>query len=253
MGLSLIELADGFACHASSEMEARFIYQEIFEAHSYDLPGLLAGRTDPFIVDIGANIGLFCIYARRTHPAARIMAFEPAPENLQALRMNLELHRSGEVEVHPLCLGAQRKEAADFTYYPGLPGNSTLHPEEQVVLKSKMSRFLGEDAAATLFAPCELNVRVERLSYFLAEGREAATPVDLVKIDVEGAELEVLDGIDDADWPRIRNCVIEVHDSNDRLARMKSLLRGRGMTVSSTPAPFMEEELPYYYVTATRP
>jgi len=52
--------------------------------------------------------------------------------------------------------------------------------------------------------------------------------VDLVKIDVEGAEEEVLAGIGDADWPRIRQFVIEVHDVDGRLDRMTRLLEARG-------------------------
>ena len=49
--------------------------------------------------------------------------------------------------------------------------------------------------------------------------------MDLLKVDVERAELEVLMGIDAADWPRIRQIAMEVHDLDNRLSIIQSLLR----------------------------
>lgn len=55
--------------------------------------------------------------------------------------------------------------------------------------------------------------------------------VDLLKIDVEGAEWDVLMGVVDGDWPKIRQLVIEVHDAHGRVARIESFLRERGYEV----------------------
>jgi 31-O-methyltransferase len=60
---------------------------------------------------------------------------------------------------------------------------------------------------------------------------ELAT-VDLLKIDVEGSELEVLRGIAPADWLRIRQLVIEVHDADGRLATITDLLQEQGYRTS---------------------
>ena len=48
--------------------------------------------------------------------------------------------------------------------------------------------------------------------------------VDLLKIDVERAELAALSGIAMSDWPKVQQVVLEVHDIADRLAVVKSLL-----------------------------
>jgi hypothetical protein len=54
--------------------------------------------------------------------------------------------------------------------------------------------------------------------------------LDLVKIDVEGSELEVLEGIDEDDWPRLRQLVVEVHGG--RAERVRELLESNGFTVA---------------------
>ena len=55
--------------------------------------------------------------------------------------------------------------------------------------------------------------------------------IDLLKIDVEKSELDVLAGIEDGDWPRIRQIVIEAHDVNGNLSYLTALLQRQGYSV----------------------
>jgi 31-O-methyltransferase len=59
--------------------------------------------------------------------------------------------------------------------------------------------------------------------------------IDLLKIDVEGAEMEVLAGIAEADWPRIRRLVVEAHDTGGRLGQLIDALRDRGFVATQRP------------------
>ena len=52
--------------------------------------------------------------------------------------------------------------------------------------------------------------------------------MDLLKIDVERAELDVLRGIADEDWRKIRQLVMEVHDDKDTFSAVKELLNEKG-------------------------
>lgn len=66
-----------------------FIHGEVFEHGYYDLH--LPFKPDT-ILDLGANIGLTCVYFARCFPHALIAAVEPMPANLLLLRMNLDLN-----------------------------------------------------------------------------------------------------------------------------------------------------------------
>jgi FkbM family methyltransferase len=52
--------------------------------------------------------------------------------------------------------------------------------------------------------------------------------IDLIKVDVEGSELDVIQGIDENDWPKIRQFIIEVHDLENRLSTLVSLFHHHG-------------------------
>ena len=57
--------------------------------------------------------------------------------------------------------------------------------------------------------------------------------IDLLKIDVEGDELRVLQGLSSADYRRTRQVVVEVHDIHGRLDRCVSLLRRHGFRTTN--------------------
>jgi 31-O-methyltransferase len=76
--------------------------------------------------------------------------------------------------------------------------------------------------------------RVECAVTTVSEAMRASgiVAVDLLKIDVEGAEWEVLQGVDEADWPRLRQVVIEVHNVGGRVGRVRELLESNGFAVA---------------------
>jgi hypothetical protein len=74
----------------------------------------------------------------------------------------------------------------------------------------------------TVAVPCT----VKTVSQVLREAGQHV--IDLLKVDVEGAELDVLRGIDEADWPKIRAVIAEVHDVDGRVDAVRRLLEDRG-------------------------
>jgi hypothetical protein len=76
--------------------------------------------------------------------------------------------------------------------------------------------------------------------------------VDLVKCDVEGAELDVLEGIEDHHWPRIGAIVAEVHDVDGRLARIHGLLAAHGFADVRTEQDWINAGTDVFTVHALR-
>lgn len=229
----LVEFDDGLKVFASSSMEARFIYDEIFRFGCYDVICL---PEQSLVIDVGANIGMFALFVKRRYPDAEIMAFEPAPVSAACFRQNVGLHHLDGVHITEIALGSSADPAASFTYYPAIPGNSTRYPEQKGPAKAALSKIYSPKIAERLYQGVGMTVPVDRLSSFLSAGR----PVDLLKIDVEGSEVDVLGGIDPGHWPLIRQVVIEVEVEVEahgrRLAAVCELLESHGLEPSAGPA-----------------
>ncbi len=240
--VSLVQLDDDFGCYAPTDpdgqfLELRFVYSEIFgETYAEDIDRV---PVDGVVLDIGANIGMFTFRVKRYRPNATVLAFEPMPRTLEALRNNIELHELSNITVYPLALGSEEASETEFTFYPQAPANSTRYPER----KNYGTPLL--DTSTTV------RVSVTTAASVLAQHPELTT-IDLVKIDVEGAEAEVLAGLCDADWAKVRALVIEVDDVNGRLEQIRNLLTAKGYTVTANHAPLIPEEHGLYIVHAYR-
>lgn len=65
----------------------------------YDLPFLTFDGKAPIVIDIGANVGAYCLWASRRWPGCVLHAYEPHPENCAELRRTLDHHKL-KAEVH---------------------------------------------------------------------------------------------------------------------------------------------------------
>ncbi|HEY6802402.1 MAG TPA: amino acid adenylation domain-containing protein [Pyrinomonadaceae bacterium] len=229
--------------------ETEYLYHEIFEKQSYVRHGVtLPGARCVF--DVGANIGMFTLFAAQHAPQARIYAFEPLAPLCQTLRRNSST--LGErVKVFEHGLGS-REEAAQFTYYPrytmmsGMSAHADAAGERDVIaqyLRNEQAAGVAgaeellaqaDEILAGRFAAEQHECRLRPLSDVIRE--EAVEWIDLLKVDVQRAEWDVLSGIAEHDWPKIGQVVLEVHDpdeGNGRVADILNLLRKQGYNVNA--------------------
>jgi amino acid adenylation domain-containing protein/FkbM family methyltransferase len=234
------ELPNGMTIFHQNRAETDFVYHELFEEESYLRHGvtLADGAT---VFDVGANIGLFDLYLARKWRDLRIFAFEPLPPILRVLRLNLQLY-GAPVQVFPHGL-ASAPSTVTFDYYPHvsiLSGRFADSGEEHETVRKFLlaqlapGRELEEGVLEELLAD-----RLERQSFecevrTLSEVvRETGVErIDLLKVDVEKAELDVLQGLAEEDWPKVQQVVAEVHDLDGRLATITDLLHRHGFTVA---------------------
>jgi len=127
------------------------------------------------VVDIGAHHGLYSLLASGlVGRRGRVIAFEPSPRECRRLTTHLRVNRCRNVRVEP-CAVANESGEADFFVVDGYRdwGNSLRPPAIPEPIR-------------------RVRVPVRRLDDMLAEcGVER---LDFIKLDAEGAELEVLEG-----------------------------------------------------------
>jgi amino acid adenylation domain-containing protein/FkbM family methyltransferase len=260
-GQSFHELPDGTVLAHRNRSETEFLYHEIFEEQEYFRHGI-ALRDGDCVFDVGANIGLFTLLAGRAADV-RIHAFEPIPPLFETLAVNAALHGL-DVHLHE-CGLADEERAADFTYYPHVSLISGRHSdpaEEREVVRSFILGQAGQAGEADL-SPEQVEellderLRAERVSCRLRTvsgviAEEGIGRIDLLKIDVEKSEMEVLAGVRDEDWPKIRQVVVEVHDEDGRLERALALLRKHGFEAVAEQEPALAAS-GFHNVYARRP
>lgn len=149
-------------------------------------------------------------------------------------------------------MGLSTKESEEkLTYYPTLPSNSTLKPEEKVLLHREAVKRSGQDMADHWFGGSyEVDVKLQRLGHYLNNNSKEHRFIDLLKVDVEGAELDVLKGLDDGHWALIRNIVLETMEKSGIRAEIEELLKQKGFVFTIEGAPWAPEE--FYTIKAYR-
>jgi FkbM family methyltransferase len=172
--------------------------KEIFieEVYKQHLP------PNPYIIDCGANIGLSVIYLKHLFPDAEIIAFEPDEENFRLLQKNIESFNYKNVTA--------RKEAVWIE-------NSMLN----FASEGSMSSRIGNESTKHT-----VRVQAVRLKDFLDR------PISFLKIDIEGAEYQVIKDISDH-LHFVSNLFLEYHGSfkqNDELNEIFSLIVEKGFS-----------------------
>ncbi len=181
------------------------------------------------VYDIGANVGFLTIIAARlVGRQGRVIAFEPVPANLEQLRHNAAVN--GFTQVTARCEALSSTDGKAIFQVSADPTWGKL-----AGIGATISRKVGE-----------ISVAVSRLDTLLHEG-DLPFP-DLIKIDVEGAEADVLDGAGDTFRKSRPILLIELHGTNhaiaERLNRLSYFAVVLGSSASIVDSPW------YAYVIA---
>lgn len=203
------------------------------------------------VFDVGANIGLFSLLAYQQNPQIKVYAFEPIPSIFSVLKDNFNQYDSQKLLPFPFGIAAENGEQS-FTYYPNAPGLSTHYHEHmdeglekmlQTIEKSpeQLPEFIrGLDAEApvqdqrfnkmrailglkSLFQSETIQAEIFTLSQVIQEQQIAQ--IDLLKVDVNGSEMDVFRGIRGEDWAKIKQVVVEVPYSEEKIEQVTDLLR----------------------------
>lgn len=185
----------GFQFEAFDYETLHFLFREIFVRNEYAFDG---ASDRPLIFDCGANIGMATVFFKWRYPRAVIHCFEPDQTTFELLERNVTANRLADVHLHNLAL-ADAVGAVDFFV------SATQNGSLLMSLDPQRSADPGRGALKRTV------VDAGKLSSFIN-----GMPVDLVKLDVEGAELAVMtDLVETGAIRRIKEMVIEYHHHVD--------------------------------------
>ena len=221
---TLYWLPDGSPVAHLNKTETDSLYNEIFVQQAYLRHGIAIQDSD-CIVDVGANIGLFAVFASRLERNLRILCFEPNPAAYACLSANAEAWGTA-VQCLPYGL-ARESKSAEASFFEALSGAS---------------------------GPYDLDVETKAMQPQTLSGviaAEGIKRIDLLRISVEESELDVMQELSPDDWSRIRQVVVRAHH-RENLESIAALLEGHDYEVFVEPSSSLSETQPSY-LYAIRP
>lgn len=160
-----------FSCRADNHIERTIVRDGLYAANLLEL---IADRCrEGSIIDVGANIGAIAIPLAKAFPQCRVYAFEPNPPAFARLMRNVGLNRLENLHARPLAVADHSGTAQFFAFSGADLGQSSI---------VKPQRF--EET------PTKIEVQVATLDDLFV----AAANTEVIKIDVQGNELSVLQG-----------------------------------------------------------
>lgn len=181
------------------------LFEEIYIGQPYQFD---SAKPNPVILDCGANIGVATLFFKKLYPGARILSFEPDPNSYAVLQKNIAENHLTDCAAFNVAL-SNREGSLDFYYDPSDPGNLCMSLDQARMDKAS------------------IKVPAKKLSDYITG------EVDYAKIDVEGAEHDVLSDLIAANkLTQIKQLFIEYHHhirgGENRLGEFLSLLERHG-------------------------
>jgi FkbM family methyltransferase len=162
----------------------KLVIKEVWKHKTYSHPKVTIGK-DSVVLDVGANIGAFSVFAAKR--AKRVFAIEALPQNFKLLQKNLEANDLNNVVCENIALTSKRGK---IDFYPGKTnlGGSSMY----------IKTYSGK------------KTMVEGITLDSFFSRYNIKHIDVMKMDIEGAEYDVL--LNTKSLSRIKSIAMEFHE-----------------------------------------
>jgi FkbM family methyltransferase len=150
-------------------------------------------KKDDIVIDIGAHIGYFTIYAANKAEQGIVYSIEPYKESLEILKKNLKLNNLTNIESFHAAISKITESVTLFIDKNNQIGNSIFQTDETTESEKVNSFSLGDFVK---------NNEIKK--------------IDFLKMDCEGAEFEILLNLDKELIKKINKISVEVHENNNK-------------------------------------
>lgn len=182
--------------------------KEIFGENCYYLE---LETEEPKIADLGANIGISVLYFKRLFPKAKIVAFEPIPDNFKILEKNITENQLDDIELIEAVIAPKSGKLIIFEPI----GEGEWKSGAGIIPKGWKGIQTNK----------EILVEAVGIRELLRE------KIDLIKMDIEGMEYEVIRNAGEL-LRNGKNWIIEVHPRKDhRIAEIEKIFLQNGFRV----------------------
>ncbi|MDP2926872.1 MAG: FkbM family methyltransferase [bacterium] len=190
-----------------------FVVWEVFRQRSYEKKPSFKIFPGDVVVDVGAHVGVFSVWAAQKAHQGRVYAYEPNPENYRYLENNKKLNKLDNLSMYNLAVGRQKGELNLYLSSYNTGGHS-------------LYRVPGDEKAKSLMVKT-----VDLAEIFSSNKMER---INFLKIDAEGAEYEIILNAPIDLLRRIDRIALEYHDylfQNHSYLELKNFLENNGFKV----------------------
>lgn len=196
-----------------SDIDYPILIREIFDEEIYKFESM---KESPLIIDCGSNIGISVLYFKKLYPNAKIIAFEPDPDNYELLLKNIEANNLKDVTTYNLAL-SDKAGQIDLFY----------ESDKSSTIGNTISLQWGDRKDFI-----KLSVKADKLSAYITD-----KDIDFLKLDVEGVEYQVFQDIKGF-LSRVENLAFEYHHTNaiddmEKYNFILDLLKKEGFTLTT--------------------
>ena len=248
-------LINGDTIFCINSLEAQMLHEHI-TGYFDDFINLKQSDT---ILDIGANIGILGLELTKKYPMINIHSFEPIDDIYSVLKANSNLSNNKNFQSYNFGI-SDKSESIEFTYFPNAPALSSANDEIWNSKEDLIEAFDGSMQNAPSnwwwkkFIPKftyaffvknlirkkkKISCKLKPLSKVIDE--LSLRKIDLLKIDCEGNEHKVINGINEENWSIINQLIIEINDIDGRLEYIKNKLKKLGFKIKIIQEPALKK------------
>lgn len=226
--LSTIKLSNGLEIVSGDRSLIQNLIYEIFIEEVYN-PSYLQINKGDMVVDVGANIGVYSLYAA-VNGAEKIYSIEPFPENTKTIRKNFEINELRKPTIITKAL--LDEEGIERLYMSDLDSHGRMFDHNY---KGRFTDYIEVETTTLSKVVTENNIK----------------KIDFLKIDSEGSEGHIISSISNKLWKDIKKMAIEYHNfvSNLSHSEISDKLRGQGFKVVISPS---DSKFGYIYAWKTK-